>query len=82
MRAVVIKDGGIVIEERPDPEPGAGEVLVKVHAAGLNGADILQRAGLYPPPPGVPGRTCRAWSCRRGRSQRPRRDPLHESAIA
>jgi NADPH2:quinone reductase len=54
MRAVVIKDGGIVIEERPDPEPGAGEALVKVHAAGLNGADILQRAGLYPPPAGVP----------------------------
>jgi putative PIG3 family NAD(P)H quinone oxidoreductase len=54
MRAVVIKDGEIVVAERPDPEPGAGEVLVKVHAAGLNGADILQRAGLYPPPPGVP----------------------------
>ena len=54
MRAVVIKDGGIVIEERPDPEPGAHEVLVRVHAAGLNGADILQRAGHYPPPPGVP----------------------------
>ena len=54
MRAVVIKDGQIVIEQRPDPEPGGGEVLVKVYAAGLNGADILQRAGLYPPPPGVP----------------------------
>jgi NADPH:quinone reductase len=54
MRAAVIKDGGIVIEERPDPEPGSGEVLIKVLAAGLNGADILQRAGNYPPPPGVP----------------------------
>jgi len=54
MRAVVIKDRQIVIEQRPDPEPGAGEALVKVHAAGLNGADILQRKGLYPPPPGVP----------------------------
>ena len=54
MRAVVIKDGGIVIEERPDPVPGPHEVLVRVHAAGLNGADILQRAGHYPPPPGVP----------------------------
>jgi NADPH:quinone reductase len=54
MRAVVIKDGGIVIEDRPDPEPGSGEVLIKVRAAGLNGADILQRAGNYPPPPGVP----------------------------
>lgn len=54
MRAVVISDGGIVVEQRPDPEPGAHEVLVGVHAAGLNGADILQRAGRYPPPPGVP----------------------------
>ena len=54
MRAVVIKDGQIVIEQRPDPEPGTGEALVKVRAAGLNGADILQRKGLYPPPPGVP----------------------------
>jgi NADPH2:quinone reductase len=54
MRAVVIRDGGIVIEERPDPEPGSHEVLVRVHGAGLNGADILQRAGHYPPPLGVP----------------------------
>jgi len=54
MRAVVIRDSHVVIEERPDPEPGAHEVLVRVHAAGLNGADILQRAGRYPPPPGVP----------------------------
>src|ERR1700734_3669370 len=54
MRAVVIRDGGIVIEERPDPEPGSHEVLVRVHSAGLNGADILQRAGHYPPPLGVP----------------------------
>jgi NADPH:quinone reductase-like Zn-dependent oxidoreductase len=54
MRAVVIKDGGITVQERPDPQPGAHEVLVKVHAAGLNNADILQRAGHYPPPAGVP----------------------------
>src|SRR5579875_3606148 len=54
MRAVVISNGEIVIEERPDPAPGAHEVLVRVHAAGLNNADILQRAGRYPPPPGVP----------------------------
>jgi NADPH2:quinone reductase len=53
MRAVVIKDGGIHVEQRPDPEPGSHEVLVRVHAAGLNNADILQRAGHYPPPPGV-----------------------------
>ena len=38
---------------RPVPEPGAGEVLVKVAAAGINGPDIYQRKGLYPPPPNV-----------------------------
>ncbi|HEX3803796.1 MAG TPA: NAD(P)H-quinone oxidoreductase [Solirubrobacteraceae bacterium] len=54
MRAVIIRDGEIVIEERPDPEAGGQEVLVKVRAAGLNGADILQRQGHYPPPPGFP----------------------------
>src|ERR1700745_1962043 len=54
MRAAVIADGEISVQERPDPEPGAGEVLVRVRAAGLNGADIHQRAGLYPPPPGSP----------------------------
>ena len=38
----------------PDPVPGAGEVLVRVRAAGLNGADIHQRRGGYPAPPGWP----------------------------
>jgi len=50
----VIADGAVSVEERPDPEPGAGEVLVRVRAAGLNGADILQRKGGYPAPPGSP----------------------------
>ena len=54
MRAATIRDGEIVIEEHPDPEAGAGEVLVRVHAAGLNGADMMQRRGLYPAPPGSP----------------------------
>ncbi|MGI8441313.1 MAG: alcohol dehydrogenase catalytic domain-containing protein [Thermoleophilaceae bacterium] len=54
MRAVVVEDGSIVVADRPDPEPGAGEVLVRVRAAGLNGADLLQRAGRYPAPPGSP----------------------------
>jgi NADPH:quinone reductase len=54
MRAVVVKDGDLLVEDRPDPVPGDGEVLVKVHAAGLNGADMAQRRGLYPPPPGTP----------------------------
>jgi NADPH2:quinone reductase len=54
VRAVVVEDGSIVVADRPDPEPGAGEVLVRVRAAGLNGADLLQRAGRYPAPPGSP----------------------------
>ena len=54
MRAVTIRDTQLVIEEHPDPEPGAGEVLVKVRAAGLNGADMHQRRGNYPAPPGAP----------------------------
>ena len=44
----------LVVEERPDPEPGKGELLVRVRAAGLNGADMLQRRGAYPAPPGSP----------------------------
>jgi NADPH2:quinone reductase len=54
MRAATIRDGAIVIREHPDPEPQAGELLVRVRAAGLNGADMLQLTGHYPPPPGVP----------------------------
>ncbi len=54
MRAAVIVDGRLELAERSDPEPGEGEVLLRVRAAGVNGADISQRAGRYPPPPGVP----------------------------
>jgi len=54
MRAATIRDKQIVIEDHPDPEPGDGEVLVKVRAAGLNGADMHQLAGGYPAPPGSP----------------------------
>ena len=54
MRAATIRDGQVVVAEHPDPQPGSGEVLVRVHAAGLNGADIHQRAGHYPAPPGSP----------------------------
>lgn len=54
MRAATIREKEIVIEEHPDPVPGLGEVLVRVHAAGLNGADMMQRRGLYPAPPGFP----------------------------
>ncbi len=54
MRAATIRDEEIVVEEHPDPVPGHGQVLVRVHAAGLNGADISQRRGFYPAPPGSP----------------------------
>jgi putative PIG3 family NAD(P)H quinone oxidoreductase len=58
MRAVVFAGAGgnevIRIEERPDPVPGPGEVLVRASYAGINPADALQRAGRYPPPPGAP----------------------------
>ena len=51
---MTIDDGALVWAERPDPRPGPGQVLVAVHAAGVNGADLLQRRGFYPAPPGSP----------------------------
>ena len=54
MRAATIREQEIVIEEHADPVAGAGEVLVHVRAAGLNGADMMQRRGLYPAPAGSP----------------------------
>jgi NADPH:quinone reductase len=54
MRACVIAAGGVRVEDRPDPVAGLGEVLVHVHAAGLNGADLAQMHGFYPAPPGWP----------------------------
>jgi putative PIG3 family NAD(P)H quinone oxidoreductase len=54
MRAATIRDGELLVAEHPDPTPGAGEVLVRVGAAGINGADMLQRRGHYPAPPGSP----------------------------
>ena len=54
MRAVTIVDGSLVWREHPDPEPGDGEVLIAVRCAGLNSADLLQRQGFYPAPPGAP----------------------------
>lgn len=56
MRAVVFDQPGNVevlrVAEVADPVPGAGEILVRVRAAGINRADLLQRQGRYPPPPG------------------------------
>ena len=54
MKAVTIEGTRLVVAERPDPEPGRGELLVRVAAAGLNGADLLQLKGGYPAPPGSP----------------------------
>ncbi|MGH3679295.1 MAG: NAD(P)H-quinone oxidoreductase [Natronosporangium sp.] len=58
MYAVTIPEPGgpevLSWTEVPDPEPGPGEVLVEVHASAVNRADLLQRAGHYPPPPGAP----------------------------
>src|SRR4051812_7385302 len=57
MRAVLAEGSGgpevLVVRELPDPEPGPGEVVLQVAAAGLNRADLLQRQGYYPPPPGA-----------------------------
>jgi putative PIG3 family NAD(P)H quinone oxidoreductase len=54
--SAVIADGsgGLALVERPLPRPKDGEVLIKVAGAGVNRPDILQRRGLYPPPPGAP----------------------------
>jgi NADPH:quinone reductase len=54
MRAVVIVEGRLEIQERPAPVPGDGEILLRVRASGINGADLFQRAGNYPAPPGAP----------------------------
>jgi NADPH:quinone reductase-like Zn-dependent oxidoreductase len=54
VHAVVIRDNQLRWEERADPVPGDTELLVAVRAAGLNSADLVQRAGFYPAPPGWP----------------------------
>ena len=54
MHAVVIDDGQLRWQERPDPQVGDHDLLIAVRAAGVNGADLVQRRGLYPAPPGWP----------------------------
>jgi NADPH2:quinone reductase len=44
----------LIVVERPVPRPGIGEVLIRVAAAGVNRPEVMQRKGLYPPPPGAP----------------------------
>jgi putative PIG3 family NAD(P)H quinone oxidoreductase len=65
MRAITIAEPGgpeaLVLADVPDPVPGAGEVLVEVAASAVNRADLLQRQGYYPVPPGAspyPGLEC------------------------
>ena len=53
MHAVTIADGALAWLPQPDPEPGTGELLVRVRAAGVCRGDLMQRDGLYPPPPGT-----------------------------
>ena len=57
MRYINISEHGgpevMEIKEGEVPDPGKGEVLIKVHAAGVNRPDVMQRQGLYPPPPGA-----------------------------
>jgi NADPH2:quinone reductase len=54
VKAATIIDGRIEIADRPDPEPSADVVIVRVHGAGLNRADLMQLAGNYPAPAGSP----------------------------
>lgn len=58
MKAITIPQPGdadaLVLDEVPDPQPAAGEVRIRVAAAGVNRADVMQRMGHYPPPPGAP----------------------------
>ena len=58
MRVIEITNGAgpaeaLTLAERPDPAPGAGQIRIRVRASGVNRPDLLQRNGLYPPPPGA-----------------------------
>ena len=79
MRAVVAAGAGgpdvLSVDEVDDVVAGPGEVLVRVAAAGLNRADLLQRQGRYPPPPGRVA-VARHGVQRDGRGGRPRRERL------
>jgi NADPH2:quinone reductase len=55
MQAIVHEAGApLKLAQAPRPAPGADDILIRVHAAGINRPDLMQRAGLYPPPPGAP----------------------------
>src|SRR6266851_7756936 len=59
MKAIVVEGGkgpaeALKLAQIPRPVPGPGQILIRVEAAGVNRADLLQRQGFYPPPPGAP----------------------------
>jgi putative PIG3 family NAD(P)H quinone oxidoreductase len=54
VKAATIVDGRIEVRDHPDPVPAFGQILIRVRAAGLNGADLVQVKGHYPAPPGWP----------------------------
>ncbi len=53
MKAIVVEDNNMLWQDVPEPELGVGEVRIKVHATAVNRADLMQRQGAYPPPPGA-----------------------------
>lgn len=54
MKAILVKEGKLVVSEVADPVPGKSEILVEIHAVALNRADLLQKKGSYPSPAGWP----------------------------
>ncbi|MCU1362603.1 MAG: hypothetical protein JWM55_431 [Acidimicrobiaceae bacterium] len=54
MKALIIREKSLEVVERETPVPGPYDVVVSVHSAGINAADLMQRAGFYPAPPGWP----------------------------
>ncbi len=84
MRAIVIREPGgpdvLELRDLPDPEVPYGHVRIRVRYAGVNRADLLQRAGFYPAPPGAPARRARPRVSRHHRRRLPRRLALRAGA--
>lgn len=74
----IVRPGGpevLVPTTRPVPSPGPDEVLIRIHAAGVNGPDVFQRKGLYDPPPGISAQTSRSSTATRISSTRSSASP-------